>query len=40
VSRGRMSFVDLLQELLPDANQRKQVLEHAGIHVNAEGQAL
>lgn len=31
VRRGRLSFVDLLAELLPNADARKQLLQHAGI---------
>lgn len=34
VWRGRMSFVDLLEELIPNAENRKQLLQHAGIHAN------
>lgn len=36
VWRGRMSFIDLLQELLPDEGQRKQLLQHAGIQAKPE----
>ncbi|MEW6436192.1 MAG: type VI secretion system protein TssA [Pseudomonadota bacterium] len=36
VARGRMTFIDLLSELMPDAAQRKIVLQHAGIHAKAE----
>ena len=36
VWRGRMSFVDLLEELIPNAENRKQLLQHAGIHANVD----
>lgn len=38
VARGRMTFIDLLSELMPDPAQRKLVLQHAGIHPKPEAQ--
>ena len=37
VARGRMSLIDLLQELMPDESNRRQLLQHAGIHASIEG---
>jgi type VI secretion system protein ImpA len=37
VARGRMSLIDLLDELLPDAASRSQFLQIAGIGANAAG---
>jgi type VI secretion system protein ImpA len=37
VARGRMNFIDLLEELLPDAGSRNQFLQIAGIGHKASG---
>jgi type VI secretion system protein ImpA len=37
VTRGRMSFAALLEELLPDQGSRKQLLQTAGIQTDGEG---
>ena len=37
VRRGRLGFVDLLAELLPNADARKQLLQHAGIQAAEAG---
>jgi type VI secretion system protein ImpA len=37
VARGRMNFIDLLEELLPDAGSRNQFLQIAGIGPKAPG---
>ncbi len=37
VARGRMNFAALLEELLPDQSSRRQLLQTAGIQIDAEG---
>lgn len=39
VRRGRMSLMDLLTELIPDAGSRTQFLRQAGIESNGDGRA-
>lgn len=39
VTRGRMTFVDLLEELMPDTEQRRQLLQRAGIHAATDGKS-
>jgi type VI secretion system protein ImpA len=35
VFRGRMSFIELLEELMPSSEDRRQLLQHAGINLAA-----
>ena len=37
VTRGRMTFLDLLEELMPDAANRRHLLQSAGIHASVDG---
>lgn len=37
VTRGRMTFLDLLEELMPDIANRRQLLQSAGIHALVDG---
>ncbi len=37
VTRGRMTFIDLLEELMPDAANRRNLLQSAGIHASVDG---